>query len=443
MTNTRDTQDTLYLQLPDFVEQGKHGCWLNPALVPYESIKNNLELADRDIQDAADRMERFAPLIAALFPETATKGGIIESELSEAKNLKMRLETTYGISIQGRLFLKKDNELPIAGSVKARGGIYEILKYTEDLAVAHGLLSPCDSYAKLCEPACRQFFSQYTIQVGSTGNLGLSIGRIRSALGFHTVVHMSEDAKEWKKQLLRSHGVTVKEYNGSYTMAVEEGRRKAAESKWNYFVDDESSRTLFLGYAVAAHRLKKQLEDLQIVVDAAHPLFLYLPCGVGGAPGGITFGAKQLWGDYVHCFFVEPTQAPCMLLGLMTGRHNQVSVQDIGLSGKTCADGLAVGTPSSFVGRFIAPMVSGCVTVEDRKLFDYLRDVLDTEGTFLEPSAAAGVQGLLDLCGNLAMKQYWNRYGLRQHAANSTHIIWATGGKLVPEKARAEYLSKC
>ena len=105
MTNTRDTQDTLYLQLPDFVEQGKHGCWLNPALVPYESIKNNLELADRDIQDAADRMERFAPLIAALFPETATKGGIIESELSEAKNLKMRLETTYGISIQGRLFL--------------------------------------------------------------------------------------------------------------------------------------------------------------------------------------------------------------------------------------------------------------------------------------------------------------------------------------------------
>lgn len=377
-----------------------------------------------DVADAEGRLFRFAPLIAQLFPETAPAGGLIESPLTEIPAMK----AAFVPEKRGRLFLKRDGDLPVAGSVKARGGVYEVLRHAETLALTHGLLGGTeDDYTRLGAPEAKAFFTGYQIQVGSTGNLGLSIGIMSAALGFRATVHMSADAKQWKKDLLRGRGVTVIEYPGDYAAAVAAGRARSEADGTSYFVDDENSADLFLGYATAAGRLKKQLAAQGVTVDRNHPLYVYIPCGVGGAPGGVTYGLKLLFGETVRCFFAEPTEAPCLTLGLMTGLYNGISVQDAGLSGKTLADGLAVGRCSGLVCRAVEPLLDGCATVSDARLPGYQRLLWQTERLFTEPSAAAGFRAL---------------QAAPEPNGNAAHVVWATGGSFVPEAIRKTMLGE-
>lgn len=415
--------------------------WINPNMEIFQSGIKKSPLNDADVRDAEERLVRFAPYIAKVFPETEGTAGIIESPLVDVPAMKQSLQKTFQQPILGDLLLKCDSHLPISGSIKARGGIYEILKHAEDLAIQHNLLTVDDDYSILASEKFRTFFSQYSIAVGSTGNLGLSIGIISSKLGFNVTVHMSADAKQWKKDLLRNSHVTVIEYEADYSKAVEEGRIQAEKDPTCYFVDDENSHDLFLGYAVAASRLKKQLDDLNITIDKHHPLMVYLPCGVGGGPGGIAFGLKLLFEDNVHCFFAEPTHSPCMLLGLLTGLHDQVSVQEIGIDNVTEADGLAVGRPSGFVGKTMEPFLSGNFTVSDEQLYKLLKELVDTEGIHLEPSALAGMLGPIKLFKEGA--DYLRKLHLtEQMMSNSTHIIWGTGGSMVPEEIMNQYYQK-
>lgn len=413
----------------------RHLFWLNDKKQNEVQVEG---LSLEYVKDAEKRLERFATYFMKKFPITKITNGILESDIKEIGEMKKLIEGRRGFEIPGKLYLKCDHSLPIAGSVKARGGIYEVLVFAEKLALEHGLCTLEDDYEIFDSEKFRALFSEYTIVVGSTGNLGLSIGTIGAALGFKVTVHMSAEAKEWKKELLRSKGVTVIEHRNDYSAAVAAGRAEAENDPKSHFIDDENSHHLFYGYAVAALRIRKQLEQNKIKVDVDHPLFVYLPCGVGGAPGGIAYGLKSILGEHVHIFFVEPIQSPCMTLGLMTGLHDEISVHDLGLTNKTEADGLAVARPSKFVGKAIETIISGCITVDDSFLYRSLKAMYEKENIFMEPSAHAAVYGPIELM--YSGSSYIEKEGLTDKMEKSRHLVWSTGGDLVPHHERQKYL---
>lgn len=392
------------------------------------------------IAGARARFVRFAPWFAERFPDTRATHGILESPLVGIPGMQAELGRRFGKELPGRLWLKRDDLLPVSGSIKARGGIHEVLQVAERLAVEAGLMGSDDDARVLMTPAVQDVLSKHGIAVGSTGNLGLSIGIVASELGFKTTVHMSQDARAWKKDLLRTRGVEVVEHLGNFSDAVEAGRRAAEDDSSVWFVDDEASLMLFAGYAVAGARLAGQLEALDVRVYTDHPLIVHLPCGVGGGPGGVTFGLKLAFGDAVHCIFAEPVHSPCMSLGVRTGLHDAVSVQDIGLDGLTAADGLAVGRPSRLVGEHLQQLIDGYVTVTDERLKAFQGLLHVAEDIDIEPSAAAGFAGpwrVLDDC------PYRSAFGLdNDRMANASHVVWSTGGSMVPAAEMANYVTE-
>lgn len=401
--------------------------WTNPHKKQMNELPD-LPVTLQDMIQAENLWQRFAPFLIKEFPETINTNGVIESPIKKINNMKFALNYYF----RGDLYLKCDNELPIAGSIKARGGVYEVLLHAEQLALDAGLVNKGDNYEIFSQQKLKEFFGQFKIGVGSTGNLGLSIGIISAHLGFKVSVYMSADAKRWKKYLLRKKGVSVFEFAGDFSEAIKTGRQKTLTDSNAYFVDDENSKDLFLGYSVAAFRLKKQLEEQNIKVDHDHPLFVYLPCGVGGSPGGITFGLKQLYGDHVHCFFVEPTHSPSVLIGLITGQKEKVCVQDFGIDNLTEADGLAVGRPSSFATSISEHLISGIYTVEDDELYRLLALLADSENIFIEPSSTAGLLG----------PGYVSELDCSKNVKKPIHVVWATGGSLVPKTEMMTFYEK-
>lgn len=382
---------------------------------------------DKLVDVAEARFRWFAPLFEELFPETRDRGGVIESPLAKVAPLGDALAEEFGHPVPRNLWVKRDDSLAVSGSVKSRGGIHEVLETALDVAVDLGIDLSGGPLAFLDE-ATRDRMSSRRIIVGSTGNLGMSIGLMGAVLGFSVTVHMSQDAKQWKKDRLRGSGVDVVEHDTDFTEAVHAGRQTAEADPHAHFIDDENSRSLFAGYAVAGRRLAGQLAAASVPVDDDHPLTVYLPCGIGGAPGGITYGLSRVFGSSVRCVFVEPVAMPSFLLGRLTGLDDGVAVTDIGRGGLTVADGLAVGRPSGFVGATVGSLIAGYATVTDDDLLRTLALAHDTAGLRLEPSACAGLRaaGCLGESGSTGTA--------------GTHLAWLTGGSLIPDDEFAALL---
>ena len=119
---------------------------------------------------------------------------------------------------------------------------------------------------------------------------------------------------------------------------------------------------------------------------------------------------------------------------------NNICVQDVGLSGITEADGLAVGRPSGLVCRFMNLMMAGEFTVDDSRLNYYLRKLYNSEGLFIEPSSCAGFIGPATISTDEDARRYLMQNELEDKMADAVHVAWATGGSMVPQDIRDKLL---
>lgn len=384
--------------------------WLHSQACDAIEVADSSGLSTAEFKNAALQWRCYQPLLKALFALDD-----FSSPLLAIETYRMTCEPLLP---EGSLWLKGDHQLPISGSVKARGALYELLDF------ACSTVGGFDNPLLLLEEDSKERLSNYQVVVGSTGNLGLAVGKIARTLGFKVSVHMSQDARAWKKDLLCDAGARVVEYAGDYSLAVASARELAGKDSHSYFVDDESSKLLMLGYSLAALELQSQFEHSGYRPTQRSPLVVYLPCGVGGAPVGIAYGLKQFYGNAVQCVIVEPIQAPCLNLALLTGRCQPVS--DQGLSGLTQADGLAVGCASALALEVGKAVISGGVTVSDDSLLLALTALYQNEAICIEPSAAAGLVAV-NRCHEV-------------FSTDARHLIWSTGGGLLPAEEFQHYL---
>ena len=76
----------------DIADQ-KETLWINDKYLPFDMVDAlcQLVVTDEDIEDAARRLDRFAPYIRKCFPETEEDKGLIESPLAEISAMKAAL----------------------------------------------------------------------------------------------------------------------------------------------------------------------------------------------------------------------------------------------------------------------------------------------------------------------------------------------------------------
>ena len=100
-----------YLEIPVIKEisQAQETGWVNPKIKPWHEVKGQLNVTSKDIDDAEERLQRFAPFIRKCFPETEKDEGLIESVLTPIPEMKGCLEKMYGEQIPGQMLLKQDS----------------------------------------------------------------------------------------------------------------------------------------------------------------------------------------------------------------------------------------------------------------------------------------------------------------------------------------------
>ena len=91
------------------------------------------------------------------------------------------------------------------------------------------------------------------------------------------------------------------------------------------------------------------------------------------------------------------------------------------------------------VSDVMETLLDGCYTIEDKRLYPFLSRLADTENIFIEPSSGASFPGPSLVAADT---KWLEAKGLADKMKNASHILWATGGSMVPEDEMKSYYER-
>ena len=225
------------------------------------------------------------------------------------------------------------------------------------------------------------------ITCASTGNAASSLAGLGASIGATVKIFVPENASRAKVAQMLLYGAEVFKVKGSYDDAFDLCIKATEKFGW-YNRSSGFNPYLSEGKKTVAYEICEQL--MWNPPDA-----IIVPVGDGCIIGGVHKGLK----DLIEIGVIS--EMPRLIAVQADGANSIVkafeSGEEIGTtSGKTIADGIAVGRPREGVKalRAVNETNGYALSVSDEEILEAVRTLTETAGVFVEPSAAATLAGL-------------------------------------------------
>jgi diaminopropionate ammonia-lyase len=252
-----------------------------------------------------------------------------------------------------------------------------------------------------------------TLLAATDGNHGRAVARVAKWLGLGSRIFIPHFVAPERRRAIESEGAELVVLDGVYDAAVD-AALEASHAAGTLLISDTARsaadvvpRQVTAGYTTAFAEVEEQLAqsgDDRVDVVA-------LQAGVGGlAAAGTAWARLTRRGRSPRVLVVEPEAAACIMAALAAGEPMTVSASEVSVMSV-----LQCGTVSLTAFPTLNAGVSCCVAVED-VWANRATAELQTCGVATGPSGAAGVAGLLAVCGGPFARPVGQHLGLSPDA---------------------------
>ena len=88
------------------------------------------------------------------------------------------------------------------------------------------------------------------------------------------------------------------------------------------------------------------------------------------------------------------------------------------------------------------PFMSGCYSIQDERMYKLLAELADAEGIYSSRAPSPGCMAPVLTQQGRALGGYAERAVPAGAMANAIHLVWATGGNMVPREEMQHYYEK-